>query len=106
MLIVFQTHQLISENSFIHKLWRTVHFRSESHMVDDLCLDIDARGNFCQIDTVFSQFKDSALCDIENRLADFICVLAAERNLFNCIQELVGFSLLVNDKFSVFYRRF
>ena len=83
---MFQAHQLISENSFIHEFWRTVHFRSESHMVDDLCLNIDAGCNLCQIDTVFSEFKDSALCDIENRLADFICVFAAteaSRNLLD-----------------------
>jgi len=75
-------------------------------MVDDLCLDIDAGCNLCQIDTVFSEFKDSALCDIENRLADFICVFAAECDLFYRVQELIRFSFLINDKLSIFYRRF
>ena len=85
---MLQAHQLIFEDSFIHELWRSFHLWSKSH-IDDLCLDIDTRGNLCQLDAVLSEFEYSTFCDIENRLADFICVFTAEGDLFYGIQEFV-----------------
>ena len=95
------SHNFIFENSFIHQLdvavFIPVNNRFEIHLIKNLCLKINARSDFHQMNAVLFQCKYGTFCDIKN-----IFTLLTSDNTGECdfcyfIDELMLSSFL-NDR--------
>ena len=94
-------YAILQPHQFFPELWLTIHFGNESHLVNNLALDIDAGSHFNQINSILSQFEYGALRYIENGLARFISILAAECNLFHLFDKFLLSALRDNLKLTV-----
>ena len=76
LLFICETHQFLAENSLIHQLQVICDLWFEFHLIQNLCLKVDARRNLDQGNTFRAKFEYAALCDIQNRLFYFVCIVA------------------------------
>ena len=102
----FQTHQIGCEQRCRHQfdfaVFVSVNDRSEFHLIQNLCLQIDTRSDFCQVQAVFFQNEYTSFCDVHYLLTTFVSDVAVECDLFNRFNEFFLFTFLSNYNFAVF----
>ena len=70
--------------------------RHELHLVQNIPLEVDAGGNFCEVKAVGFQVEDAALGDVGHLLAVLHRHIAAEGHLLHLTEELFAPSLPVD----------
>ena len=98
---LFQTHGFIFKEEGRHD-FDFVDDRREAHLVEDVFLEVDARGDFGQVDTVFFHFEYGTFCDVEDMLFMFTGIVAAEGDVTDFGNEFLDFPFLQDVQFTVF----
>lgn len=102
----FQTHQTFCKQFCIHQfdfaVSISVNDGFEIHHIQDLCLQVDTRSDFCQVHTIFFQLEYASFCDVHNFLFVLQSDIAVECDLFNVFQEFFLFTFLSDNYFTIF----
>ena len=102
----FQTHQTFCKQFCIHQfdfaVSISVNDGFEIHHIQDLCLQVDTRSDFCQVHTIFFQLEYTSFCDVHNFLFVLQSDIAVECDLFNVFQEFFLFTFLSDNYFTIF----
>src|SRR4029453_14304085 len=85
---------------------RSIDNRRESHLREDVALDVDARRNFHQFHAARSTPEHAALRDVQDRLALLGGIRAVERDLLDPAHKLLAVALAHDAKHSIVDRDF
>src|SRR5579863_4959998 len=85
-----EPHRYVKENPLVHETQPWAYDRSESHLGNDVALNIDTRRHLGQYKAIGRKREDTPLGNVQDRLSTPRRILAAERAMFNGFDELLA----------------
>jgi hypothetical protein len=85
----------------IYQLWWSFDNRPETHLVEDILLQVNTRGDLDQFHSLLRQIEDAPLREIENRLMILRRIESAEGLLLDLLDEFSFYAPLIDRKPSI-----
>ncbi len=98
-------HRLVEKETRVHR-HGLMDVRLESHVSQNITVDIDARRHLDQLEPVLGQLEHAALGYVDDGLRTLGGILARECHLLDLLHEFARAALIDDSKLAVFDRDF